>query len=119
MLLLIYVLAVRPYLPEHAWRGPVKAMLILVSAGCVMLNASVLALDLGYDDVRGSLGLSVTVGAYLLFVACILAAVVLLWGFCRSIYLSAQTEQIERDREHAGAWRSKVRKLTDEVNCCD
>jgi hypothetical protein len=59
-------------------------MLLLDSAGCVLLNAAVAASD---ENLGGtSLSASINIGSYILFVACSLTFVVLLVGFVVSMY---------------------------------
>lgn len=72
--LLAFVITVQPYLPEHAWRTPVKALLLIVSISCVLLNATVDMLSLGIGGDQASLQSSITVGSYLLFVLCVVTA---------------------------------------------
>ena len=79
-----HVLIMRPYAPEQAWKGWVRAVLLMDSAGCAMLNAAVSALDTGFGGAK--LATSITVGSNMLFGACCVTLCVLLWQFGASVY---------------------------------
>jgi hypothetical protein len=82
-----HVLLVKPFLADQAWKGWVRAMLLLVSAGCVGINGAVAASDLKLGGV--SLAVSISIGSYGLLVACALTFVVLIVGFAVTIYKGA------------------------------
>jgi hypothetical protein len=78
------VIIVRPFRADQSWKGWVRAMLLLDSAGCVLLNAAVAASD---ENMGGaSLTASINIGSYILFVACSLTLVLLLVGFVMSMF---------------------------------
>jgi hypothetical protein len=92
----VYVLFMRPYPRPDAWKGWIKAALLALGAGCIALNASAAALDLG----AGGPGLasSVTAGGYALFAGCCAVSLLLVVGFCGSLIHDARAEQVEKDR---------------------
>lgn len=60
----------------------------------MLLNTSANALDLGYGGPDGTLAQSITVGSYIIFVACCVTSVTVVLGFGRALYASAQLEQV-------------------------
>lgn len=80
---------------QDAWKGPVKVALVLLSMSCVALNASATTVDImeGAGQSAASLIQSVSVGSYLLFVACVATAVVLVGSFARTLVVAAREEQ--------------------------
>ena len=46
--LAFFVTRFRPFLVEDSWKGWVKVMLLLLSAGCAILNASASAVDIRF-----------------------------------------------------------------------
>jgi hypothetical protein len=66
--------SIYPPCEQDAWKGPVKAALLLLAVGCVSLNAAAAAIDItgsAYSD-------SVAAFAYFLFAACIATGAVLI-----------------------------------------
>jgi hypothetical protein len=90
-----HVLLVRPFRTDQAWKGWVRAALLVDSAGCVLLNAVVAASDLELGGA--ALTRSITVGSYALLVACLMTFVVLLVGFIASMY---KGEWVKRSPQH-------------------
>jgi hypothetical protein len=101
------VIVVRPYPAETAWKGPVKVLLLLMTAlaACVNLAAALprLLSREAYD--AASSAAFVTGASYVLFTLSFLAALVLLLGALRSLYVSAGAEQREID--------ARARQLVD------
>jgi hypothetical protein len=71
--------------------GWVRAMLLLDSVGCAMLNAAVSALDIGAGGAK--LRSSIAGGSFVLFAMCALTLLVLLAGFGYHMYKDAGIEQ--------------------------
>lgn len=109
----------RPYSSSDAWKGPIKLTLILLALGCVALNASASALAIWQSDgsyVDPSLPGSITVGAYLLFTACVLAAVVLFGSFGRALLSAAAFEQGQNIGGEASGHLSNCRDPSSDVS---
>lgn len=106
-----------PPLLQDAWKGPVKIALVVLSLGCVVLNASASTIDL--EDTAGG-GVSpallqfVGAGSYVLFVACVVTGAVLVGSFSRALLASAREEQTaleSKDLRRAAHQRTTVRTL--------
>lgn len=82
-----HVVIVRPYAPLHAWKNWVRALLLLDSVGCVLLNAANSAQDAGLNGPH--LRVSIFVGSYILFSLFCVTLAVLLWQFGLSMYAGA------------------------------
>ena len=80
----IHVLVVRPFVHGQDWKVYVRALLLVVSICCTLLSTSVFVHQSGLGS--DSLAASIDVGAYIVFVLSCLAFVVLVGGFCASIY---------------------------------
>ena len=103
---------------QDAWKGPVKVALIVLSLGCVILNASASTIDLeeaaGGGSSSHALVEFVSAGSYILFVACVVTGAVLIASFSRALLASAREEQkaIEsKDLRRAAHPRTAVRAL--------
>lgn len=87
----VHVLLVRPFAPPQDWKCWVRALFLVDSAGCALLNAAVSALDaeLGGSQLR----VWVPVGSYILIVMTCVTLGVLLWRFAVSMYADADIEK--------------------------
>jgi hypothetical protein len=89
LLVCAHVIVVRPFLAGQSWKGWVRVMLLVDSAGCVLLNAAAAAADLSAAANTGSPSpsrTSIYAGSVVLFAACVLTLIVLLVGFVVSAY---------------------------------
>lgn len=75
----------------HGWKLPVRTALLLLSAACAAQNAAVSAVALGLGGT--SLATSVVGGAYFVFAAFVLTAIILFGGFAYSVFDSAANAQ--------------------------
>lgn len=92
--LLTIVAAARPYPPSSAWKGPVKALLLILSIGAttVALIADLAAINpVAYGS--GPARTFITGGSYVLFALSVLVVSVLLVGVGRSVYEGARDEE--------------------------
>ena len=86
-----YVVLFRPFQTVDRWKGPVRALLLLVSACSSILNATATAVFHGWA-AHPSLPVSVTVGSYLLLILWVIALIVLFVGFGRALWEEALLE---------------------------
>ena len=81
--LAVHVLLVQPYAPgpEHGWKGPVRALLLLLTAACACLNALAACVDAGFDVSTTA----VSGCAYAVLAVFVIAAVVLVGGVIKAM----------------------------------
>jgi hypothetical protein len=102
--LCVHVLATRPFAPDHSWKGPVRAMVLALAAGCAIMNAGIAAVDLGYVDDR--LKTAMNVGAYLLLALFAATIFLLVLSVGRAMYTGARLEQSTLESRLAAATRT-------------
>ena len=81
---MIHVVVVRPYVQGQEWKVYVRALLLMLSICCSLLSTSVYVHQFGLGS--NSLAASIDAGAYIVFVLSCLALIVLVGGFCVSMY---------------------------------
>lgn len=82
---------VQPFPDDKIWQGPTRCAILLVTAGCALLNASVAADALGWGVQ--SLAGSIAVGTYALLASWIVCASLLFGGFGWAMWTSAKYEE--------------------------
>lgn len=87
VLVCAHVLWTRPFRPEDAWQGWVRALLLLDSVACAVLNALVSASDISHGGVVFSQ--SIAGFSILVFACCVLTFIVLIVGVSVYMYQGA------------------------------
>jgi hypothetical protein len=101
-----HALLARPFLSEDAWKGWVRALILVVTAGCAVSNACSTAVDLGYGG--DALAVGTARFAYVLLALVISTAAVLVASFCASVWASALAEQRDIDVRVAAALAARA-----------
>lgn len=110
--LCVHILVMRPFAAMHAWKGRVRALILVMSAGCAAINAGVSAIYLGLDSPR--LATALEVGAYVLLCTFGVTILVLVISVGRAMYAGARDEQRDVDARLLAATRTTSRKLTSQ-----
>jgi hypothetical protein len=103
---LVHVLWARPFLDADAWMGWVRAMLLVCSIGCSLLNAATSSLDAGIGGE--TLRMALSAGTFVVLALCAVTVLVLLVGVGYHMYIDAGIEQAQMD-EAADARESRTR----------
>ena len=80
-----------PTSPAPAPGPQVRVLLLLLTVACAAVNAATAAIDMGYGGPAAEAG--IRAAAYALFAACCVTVAVLVVGFARSMWASAQREE--------------------------
>lgn len=89
----LHVLVARPFAPQHAWKGPVRAAILVLAAACAVVNGWARALDLGVVRSTGATQ-ALHVGAYVLLALYISVLALLLGGISRALLRGLRAEQV-------------------------
>lgn len=103
---LVTVIWVRPFLASEAWMGWVRALLLLDSVFCVLLNAAAGAASLGLGG--STLASALSTGSIACFACCMSTFAVLLLGVAYHVYSDARAEKRRADAAELRA-RRRVR----------
>jgi hypothetical protein len=88
----------RPFLPADAWKGWVRALILVITAGSAISNACSSLTKLGHAGESVTEGVSIL--SYVLLGLVGITAVVLVVGFCHSVWVSAAIEQRSMEERH-------------------
>ena len=106
VVVLAHLLAARPFAAEHAWKGPVRALLIVDSLGCVLLAAFVSAQDVAAASSAESAAVvsaAILDGSLAVFSALSATFFVLVVAFAYSMYTGTRLDWMEELRRRARA----------------
>lgn len=111
--LAVHALYVRPFIPAHAWRVPVRAALLLLTLACSVVNAAVSATEAGLSSPNREAVFSISIVLIVFF--CIVMCI-LVRGVAQAMLHGVREEQkaIEARLALAAAQRDiTVRRLRD------
>lgn len=108
--LCVYILVARPFAAVHAWKGHVRALILVMSAGCAAINAGVSARFIGLDSPR--LATALEVGAYVLLCTFGVTILVLVISVGRAMHAGALDEQRGVDACARAATTARTASLT-------
>ena len=102
-----HIIVVHPYRSDRMWMGWVRCSLLLIAAGCAIMNAIASAIDLGTLSRSSTVTACVTAASVVLVVAVIVVSVLLFWWVGKAMINVASLEQIEL-MNNRRLWRTEV-----------
>jgi hypothetical protein len=89
----------RPFLSEDTWKGWVRALVLVITAGCAVSNAAAAAVDLGSGGPV--LAAAVAAMSFALLGLIIVTALILVISFSRAVWTSAGIEERQLTERNA------------------